>query len=299
VTQANADIGIGIGPIERMAEVVGRYRIGFMVWETTIIPQRKLRILKTLDEVWVPSEWGRVVLLENGLPEDRVHVVPEGVDPSVFQPTEAPPDDAQRRIRFLCVGKWEVRKGVADLALAFAREFGPAEPVELILHCFNPYLRGFDIGLALESLNLPPHAPIRASHPLPLSRLVALYGACDALVHPTKAEGWGLPILEALACGIPVIATNYSAHTEFLNDGNGYLVDVARMIPVQDPFFYGVEEPLGFWAQPDLEHLQELMRRTFENSLERRGKGLQARHVAQRWTWQHAAAIAHRRLLVH
>ena len=280
-----------------MVEVVGRYRIGFMVWETTVVPERKLRVLRTLDEVWVPSQWGRLVLLENGLPEDRVHVIPEGVDPLIFRPKEATPDDMTRPFRFLCVGKWEVRKGVADLALAFAREFGPVEPVELILHCFNPYLRGFDIGLALESLKLPSHAPIRTSNPLTLPRLVALYGACDALVHPAKAEGWGLPIIEALACGIPAIATNYSAHTEFLNDDNGYLVDVKQMIRVDDPFFYGVEEPLGVWAQPDLDHLQVLMRRAFENGSERRHKGQQARRdITSRWTWQEAAAIAHRRL---
>jgi glycosyltransferase involved in cell wall biosynthesis len=296
---ADADIGIGIGPIERMADVVGRWRVGFVVWETTIVPERKLRVLGTLDEVWTPSEWGRVVLLQNGLSEDRVHVVPEGVDPLVFRSLGPVPDDARRPFRFLCVAKWEVRKGIADLALAFAREFGPAEPAELILHCFNPYLHSFDIRLALEGLDLPAHARIRASNPLPLPGLLALYNRCDVLVQPTKAEGWGLPIIEALACGIPVIATNYSAHTAFLNDDNGYLLDVTRMIPVDDPFFYGVGEPLGVWAQPDLDHLRRLMRRAFENTAERRDKGRQARRdVVQRWTWQDAARIAHRRLQV-
>jgi len=295
--RADADIGIGIGPIERMVDVVGQCRVGFMVWETTVVPDAKLRILSTLDEVWTPSEWGRVVLLQNGLSEDRVHVVPEGVDPFFFRSLRHVQDDARRPFRFLCVAKWEVRKGIADLALAFAREFGPAERAELILHCFNPYLQGFDIRLALERLKLPPHAPIRTSNPLPLPGLLALYNACDVLVQPTKAEGWGLPIIEALACGVPAIATNYSGHTAFLNDDNGYLLDVARMIPVDDPFFYGAGEPLGVWAQPDLDHLRHLMRRAFENAAEQRDKGLQARRdVTQRWTWQDAARIAHQRL---
>ena len=294
---AAADVVIAIGAMERMAGLCGRHRIGFIVWETTIIPRAKLRVLEALDEVWVPSEWGRSVLVANGLPEDRVHVVPEGVDPSVFRPAEPSPDAPPRPFRFLCVGKWEVRKGVDDLVRAFAREFAPDEPVELILHCHNPYLPGFDAARALARLALPPHALIRPSPPLPLRGLIALYAACDALVLPTKAEGWGLPIIEALACGIPAIATNYSGHTMFLNDENGYLVDVERMIPVDDPFFYGVGEPLGEWAQPDVRHLQALMRRAYADADERRAKGLRARRdVVRQWTWDDAVQIAHRRL---
>ena len=291
------DVGIGIGGIESMGNLAARRRIGFMVWETTVIPRAKLWSLQALDEIWVPSDWGRGVLLANGLPADRVHVVPEGVDPALFRPADPSPQDAARPFRFLCVGKWEVRKGIDDLARAFAREFAPHEPVELILHCHNPYLRGFDTGRALERLALPPHAPIRTSEPLPLRGLAELYASCDVLVLATKAEGWGLPILEAMACGIPAIATNYSGHTMFLNEANGYLVEVERMIPVDDPFFYGVGEPLGEWAQPDLDHLRAQMRRAYTNADERRAKGLQARHdVVRQWTWDDAARIAHRRL---
>ena|SRR5579871_1320975 len=295
-------IGVGIGSIDWMVHVSGRRRIGFVVWETTLLPREKRRILRKLDEIWVPSDWGRRVLLENGLPEDKVHVVPEGVDPFLFRPvsaSEARPVEVggSRPFRFLCVAKWEVRKGTADLALAFAREFRPDEPVELILHCSNPAYPGFDPSSALAGLNVPPNARIRTSKPMPLSRLPELYCACDVMVLPTKAEGWGLPILEALSCGIPVIATNYSAHTEFLTDDNGYLIDVAEMREVDDPVAFETNEPLGVWAQPDLHHLQALMRRSFENHTERLQKGSQARRdVLERWTWDHAAQIAQVRL---
>jgi glycosyltransferase involved in cell wall biosynthesis len=297
-SRTDADAAIGIGPIPHMIHVSGKRRIGFVVWETTTVPSQLVRILQELDEVWTPSHWGRRLLLENGMNRGRVHVVPEGVDPSFFRPVSLADDQMQRPFRFLCVGKWEVRKGIADLALAFAREFRSEEPVELILHCYNPNLPESDIDEALRALNLPRHAPIRpSSGPLPLSALAALYRECDVLVQPTKAEGWGLPILEALACGIPAIATNYSAHTDFLNDANGYLVDVARMVEVDDPFFYKLGGPFGAWAQPDLDHLQVLMRRSFENPAERREKGAQGRRdVLERWTWKDAAAIAHCRL---
>jgi glycosyltransferase involved in cell wall biosynthesis len=292
----HADIIVAIGAIEPMSGMSGRHRIGFVVWETTVVPGSKLRVLATLDEIWVPSDWGRAVLIANGLPEDRVHVVPEGVDPVVFRPAAAAPDAAPRPFRFLCVGKWEVRKGIDDLVQAFACEFAPDEAVELILHCHNQFLPGFDMRGALARLALPPHAPIRTSPPLPLRGLAELYGGCDVLVLPTKAEAWGLPIIEAMACGTPAIATNYSGHTMFLDDRNGWLVDVERMIPVHDPFFYGTAEALGQWAQPDLHHLRALMRRAYADADERRAKGLRARDVARQWTWDDAAQIAHGRL---
>jgi len=296
LSAAESGVVIGMGPIEAMSGLVGRHRIGFMVWETTVIPEEKLHGLKALDEIWVPSHWGRGVLIANGLPADRVHVVPEGVDPAVFRPAERSPDQAPRPFRFLCVGKWEVRKGIDDLARAFASAFAPHEPVELILHCHNPYLPDFDIGSTIARLALPAHAPIRPSPPLPLRDLAALYRACDVLVLPTKAEGWGLPIIEAMACGIPAIATNYSGHNMFLDDRNGYLVDVERMIPVDDPLFYP-GGPYGVWAQPDLQHLRVLMRRAYADADERCAKGLQARRdVAGKWTWDDAARVAHRRL---
>jgi glycosyltransferase involved in cell wall biosynthesis len=100
-------------------------------------------------------------------------------------------------------------------------------------------------------------------------------------------------MMEAMACGIPVIATNYSAHMEFLDAGNGYLIDVADMVEVDDSYFYGAGEPLGVWAQPNLEHLQALMRRAFEDPRERRAKGLQARaDMVRKWSWASAAHVA-------
>ncbi len=292
----NADVAIGIGPIDRMPEMVGRRRVGFMVWETTIVPKAKLQVLRALDEVWVPSTWGRTILIDNGLSGERVHVVPEGVDPSVFQPcikSQAP----NHPFRFLCVGKWEERKGIADLAIAYSREFATSEPVELILHCFNPYLKNFSIDGALAALKPPEHAPIRPSSPIGLESLIDLYNKCDAFVLATKGEGWGLPMTEAMSCGLPVIATNYSAQTDYMHEDNGYLIDVARMVPVDDVFFYGAEEELGVWAQPDLEHLQHLMRLAYANNDERASKAAKAQtDIANQWTWKHAAQVARNRL---
>lgn len=289
--------GIGLGPIELMPTVRGSRRIAYVVWETTIMPQDKLEILRSMDEIWVPSTWGRQLLIDNGIPPSRVAVVPEGVDVETFKPV-APERGGNRPFRFLFVGKWEERKAVDLLIKAYIQEFDPEEPVELVLHAWNPYIRGFDLEAKIRSaIRGRRTASIIASAPLAEDALVGLYNSCDAFVLPTRAEGWGLPITEAMACGLPVIVTNYSAPVDYLDDDIAYLIPVAKLVSVRDRNFFPSGRALGKWAQPDAKSLRRIMRHVFENPEEAREKGRLARQaVCDRWTWAEAVKTARRRL---
>lgn len=289
------DIAICLGPLDRTDEVVGRYRIAFFAWETTRIASRHRAVLQGFDEIWVPSNWGREVLQANGFSSETIHVVPEGVAIDLFTPATRPPDGP---FRFLCVGKWEERKGIAGLVHCYRSTFAAEEHVELVLHAHNPYLPGFAMEYALAAFGHGHGPSIRPSMPVDAPALAALYRNCHAFVLPTRAEGWGLPILEAMASGLPTIATNYSAPQDYLNESNGFPVRVAGMVPVNDPFFYGVGEDLGEWAEPDWAHLSETMRFVFEHGEDARQRGAMARReAATRWSWEHAAASASRRLV--
>lgn len=289
--------GVGLGPIEFMTRVVGPRRVAYVVWETTVMPTDKVAILRTMDEVWTPTNWGRELLVNNGLDADKVGVVPEGVDVETFRPGDGEREEG-RPFRFLFVGKWEARKGVELLVEAFCAEFDADEPVELVLHGWNPYLPHFNLDERVRhAVGGRRAAPVTASHPLSEEALVRLYNSCDAFVLPTRAEGWGLPVTEAMACGLPVIVTDYSAPAEYLSDDCAYLISVERFVPVSDPYFFPSGGALGVWAQPDAAHLRKLMRRVFENPAEAREKGRRARaKVCARLTWAHAAATAHRLL---
>jgi glycosyltransferase involved in cell wall biosynthesis len=291
--------GIGLGPIERMPCVIGSKRIACVVWETTVMPGDKRSVLKKMDEIWTPSSWGRQLLIENGFEPHRVNVVPEGVDVDRFQPLAKPNDSSDRKFRFLFIGKWEVRKGVEDLIASFCEEFEPHEPVELIIHGWNPYLPGFNLEANLRRLIGPNSPSIVTSLPCDEDKLIDLYNSCDVFVLPTRAEGWGLPITEAMACGLPVIVTEYSGPVDFVDSACGYFIPVEKMIPAYDPYFFRSEDNYGEWAQPDLASLRALMRHAFENQDEVREKGRVARQtVCKRWTWDDAVATA-RGLLSH
>lgn len=291
------NIGIGIGVMNRMPFIVGRKKIAFTVWETSKIPTRELEYLSQVDEIWIPSTWGKENLEQNGIPSKQIKVVPEGVDPHVYKPIFMESQKGPRVIfRFLCIGKWEKRKGIDVLLKAYSNEFKPEEPVELIIHCHNPNIPhlSYLIRHSIAAMKLPDHPPIKYSPPVDESTLVKLYNSCDAFVLPTRAEGWGLTILEAMACGKPVIITNYGAHLDFANDKNSYLIDVKEMVRVYDP--HSSFEPTleyGEWAEPDQAHLQWLLRYVFQNQQKSGEIGQQARiDVVNQWTWKHSSAKA-------
>lgn len=85
----------------------------------------------------------------------------------------------------------------------------------------------------------------------------ALYRRCDALLSPHRAEGFGLPMLEAMACGLPVIATGWSGNLEFMSPADSHLVPY-RLTAVSD--VSGIYRN-SQWAEPDLEQAAFLLRR--------------------------------------
>ena len=282
-------VAIGVGPIEALPHIAGRKRIGFVVWEPSRLLPAQARLIGGLDEVWTATEWSRRLLIANGIREELVRVVPEGVDVERFTPAET---REPRPFRFLCVARWQVRKGVDDLIAAYCREFAPDEPVELVL---RSVLTAREKPVEARIAELPgPHPPIVGIDGMFTPQAMAeLYRSADAFVLPTKAEAWGLPVFEAMASGLPVIVTNCSAPAELLDDSIAYLIRVKAMVPAYDPVWYPDRHAYGEWAQPDVEHLQSLMRHVYEHRDEARATGVRARAaVCERLTWEHAAQIA-------
>lgn len=98
-----------------------------------------------------------------------------------------------------------------------------------------------------------------------------LYASADAFVLPSRGEGWGRPTVEAMAMGLPVIATNWSGATAFLDESVGYPLAVD-----------GLEQAQGWaaglrWARPSEAHLRALMRHVARGAPEGRARGAAAR----------------------
>jgi glycosyltransferase involved in cell wall biosynthesis len=286
-------IGITLGAVSCLPQPLGFPRVMSTVWETSRVPEPFVRLLNEPEMVWVPTEWGRQIFEAAGVAAAKLRVVPEGVDANLFRPTAV--KQARDRFRFLCVGKWETRKATAELVRAFARTFKESEPVELIMHSHNIYVSGFDLraAIATEIAAAGAGRPrIVASDHGSLADLIDLMQQSDAFVLPTRGEAWGLPILEAMACGLPCLVTDYGGHRAFANESNSYIIS-ARQRPVDDPANFSPQWDWGGWAEADSGHLQHLLRHVFENRDEAVRRGHAAREDAvRRWSWDNAAKIA-------
>ncbi|MBR6463260.1 glycosyltransferase, partial [bacterium] len=194
------------------------------------------------------------------------------------------------------VFEWGERKAPEELIKAFNRTFRAKEPVVLLCkaNCTDPSVNVPEI---IRNLNLDPEGgriEFIFNKYLPYYQLGSLYRSADCFVLATRGEGWGMPILEAMACGLPVIATNWSAQTTFMNSYNAYPLQVKKLIPAvaKCPYYKGFQ-----WADPDSDHLSALMRHVFENQEEARMKGARAAaDVRDNWTFTHTAARIAKRL---
>ncbi|MGH7138897.1 MAG: glycosyltransferase, partial [Pirellulales bacterium] len=235
---------IRIAHQNHLAEHVGSPRIGFPIFELDQFTQQELNHLRNQDRLLVTCQWAKEIVESCGaLPESGlVGIAPLGVDRTIFH---EPLDDVHDRPRttvFLSVGKWERRKGHDLLLEAFNKAFGPQDDVELWMLTFNPVI-GNDRSATMaknqqwESLykSCPLAEKIRILPRLADQREVAAtMRRADCGVFLSRAEGWNLPLLEMMSCGRQVIATNYSAHTEYCDSSNALLVQVDQLEDAYD-----------------------------------------------------------------
>lgn len=274
--------------------VTGRHTVGWTMLEVTGLPPTWVAGCNTMDEIWVPASFNAETFRNSGVTVP-IHVMPLGVDVGYFHP-EITGYRPSTRFTFLSVFEWGERKAPEVLLRAFAEEFKDSEDVLLVLSVFNRD-PSVDVEQQIADLDLPPGAPIvvMLNPKFPAAQMGSLYRSADCFVLPSRGEGWGMPVLEAMACGLPVIATRWSGPADFLHEGVGYPLEPLRLVPAEArcPYYEGFE-----WADPDVEQLRALMRQVADNPEAARTKGLAAAaEVASKWTWEHAAAKVKQRLL--
>jgi len=243
-----------------MSQFVGRgKKIGFPIFELDSFNQLEIHHLNSLDNIFVCSDWAKEVVLNNvKIDEDNVSVIPLGVDTSIFKPIESIKESEDGPTIFFNCGKWEVRKGHDILVEIFNKAFNENDNVELWLMCENPFLskeetsdwhsRYFKSKLG-KRVKIIPRLNTQAE-------VYNIMEIIDCGVFPSRAEGWNLELLELMSCGKSVITTNYSAHTQFCNKDNAYLVDIKeKEKAIDNKWFFGQ----GNWAKVGDEQINQFV----------------------------------------
>lgn len=276
--------------------------IVFQPWEYGSVPVQWIEPLKKrVDEIWVPSSWVKEAFVKSGIDEQSIQVIPQGVDPEEFRPDAVPPDALRERIGsrfcFFFNGGVNGRKGADILVNAYLNEFHPEEPVCLLIKdstFYNGPLAQQVAQLAQRS-DIAPIIYIR--HNLYPQDLPGLYTACNCYVQPYRAEGFGLPIAEAMACALPTIVPFAGPCPSFTTETTSYYIRSTR-VPFREKKVINMETvDYPFWHVPDIDHVRFLMRHVYEHPDEAREKGKTAREYIQRaHTWKHAAAFVRQRV---
>lgn len=271
----------------------GRTSVARTMFETDSVPSIFRDRCNAVDEVWVPGHFNMRTFTAGGVDPAKLRLLPGGIDAKTFKPGAEPLPLAQiRGFNFLSVFDWWPRKNYRALLRAYLSEFTADDDSALILKVYrlNGGTRDIpsEIAWMIEreqrlSLERAP-AIIVLNGFMTQEAMVRLYATADCFVLPTRGEGYGRPFLEAMACGLPIIATDWGGQSDFLNDSNSYLIP-SKLVEVP------IDTELSLiagqrWAEPDPERLRALMRHVYEHPEEAHRKAETARSdVLRDYDW--------------
>ena len=248
----------------------GKYKIGHCEFEGEEFPKSWIHWCNQMDEVWVPTKWDREKARKGGC-NKPIHIIYQGIDPNYFHPEIEPMTmPVKKSFKFICNAAWLPRKNLGMLLKTFVATFSKSEDVCLILKTKNLGLIK-SVKDEIDSLKIGDDSPwiVYKEEEWSDEEMSSFYTGGNCFVLPTHGEGWGLPIFEALACGIPVITTGYGAPFEVLWKGRKGSKKVPgiefldyRAVKARTPYEYLCD---GKWAEPSAKQLREKMRDVFEN----------------------------------
>lgn len=284
-----------------------------VTFNTTMAPDQWLQYAgRENHEWWVPCQWAKDALLRTGFSNEAVQVVPYGVEFHCPTFNDTVPKLNDDKFTFMTVGRWCNLKGLDVLLKAFIKEFEPhKDNVRLFIKTttnqqleLSNQMVTASIQAIINELRIPDPPEIGfGTEAWTMQRYWDVLNAADAYVHPSRAEAIGIAPVQAMGLGLPVIATKWSAMMDYVDSDVAWPLDF-DIVPVQqhDPRFYHYDEYIGKWANPDEEHLRDLLREVYENYQdggdELRKKGAKARErVKEMFNWSIHAENRVKRLM--
>jgi len=252
----------------------GVFTIGHFFWETDRLPPTFVKGLEVVDEVWTGSQ-ATVDAIRNSGVDKPVFVFPQptGVGQTDVPPYESSQTEGFNGYMFYSIAEWTDRKNLELLLNAYLAEFRDSESVGLLLktyfqsftpqHFAQVHNKATDIVAGYDA----PSPPIFLElNPLSYLGIQSVHQRGDCYVSPHRGEGWGIPTVEAMVHGNPVITTSYGGVSEYITDWMNGMKLRHEMVPVT-----GMEHATRYycpdqnWADVSEQDLRDKLRYAYDN----------------------------------
>lgn len=218
--------------IPTQSKVSKNYNILYTTTECDLVPNQFIEVANTYDQLWVTSNFCKKSFENSGYKKE-IKVIHPVINCNLYKNEVSKTYNFRpdlKKFSFLSVHTWGYRKGSEALVRSFCEAFTEKDEVSLVLLLSEKSIKQQnkikeEIRDILSKYPNKPHILVTMNS-VPEYQMPSFYRSFDAFVSCSRGEGFNLPACEASLCGLPVIATNYSGHLDFLNKNNSSLVDI-------------------------------------------------------------------------
>lgn len=270
------------------------------IWnfESSILPIGWKHYINAIDYILPSSKFSSDIFTNNGISKEKCIVVPHGVYTETFNP-DIPPFKlkTEKKIKLLINAIPHARKNIDKAINAYVNTFTGNDDICLVLKTkfilptkekpFEVNVEKFLNDAFVNKIN-PPEIEVITEF---IPDIGALYTACDAVICTSSTEGFWLPGLEAMACGMQVISPRYGGQLEYLNDNNSLLYDIDEMYAPLD-HQYWTYEPRAVVGNVTEKSISEVMRKIYENiDTEKERTKNNIKETVKKFNWDDATKI--------
>lgn len=272
----------------RLADMDGSINLCYFAWEESHIPAEMVEIFnRYVDGFLVPANFVKQVLINSGVYKP-VKVTGHGIEQVLREEPQTYQGNLGKSFRFLHISSGFARKGLDVLLQAYAKAFTSNDDVSLVIktsHNIHNTI-GDQINLLRKTSAYCPDIVLIVDD-LPTGYIIDVYQRCHALVAPSRGEGFGLPMAEAMLFNLPVITTGFGGQADFCTEETAWLIDYSFAKSKSH-----LSTDSSVWVEPDANHLAQLMQEVYQAPKEKLQAKIKAAKelIEQEFIWDNCAS---------